>query len=303
MAATNRPTYEAFGLTLRSAFDVPELPAATSVPDQVDVTITEERIPRPLAADSETTFHAVSDREYYLMYDAATVRILDGRSIAVDPAPDVPGEVLRHVLVGPALNHLLDQRGYFVLHASTVSIDGRAVAFVGTSGAGKTTTAMACLVDGHRVLSDDVAAIALRDDGPVVRSGYPSMKLDPDAVETFDPPVEPPERIHPGRDRHFYGLAHDQPSAPVPLERVYLLEDGPSIDIEPLPPDEQVMALVDNTYALGALGADGQAAANFSTCGSVADTTPVTRLRRPRTLDSLPSVVERVRADLGRDAC
>ncbi|NHN63624.1 Hpr(Ser) kinase/phosphatase [Haloarcula quadrata] len=304
MATANTATYEAFGLTVRSAFDVPELPSAETAPDgRADVTITEERIPRPLSAASGSTFHAVTEREYYLLYDAATVRILDGKSIAVDPAPDVPSEVLRHVLVGPALNHLLDQRGYFVLHASTVSIDGRAVAFVGESGVGKTTTAMACLLDGHRILSDDVAAIALDDSGPVVRSGYPSMKLDPEAVEAFDPPVEPPEQVHSGRPRHFYGLRHDQPATPVPLERIYLLEDGETIEVDAVRPDEQVMALVDNTYTLGALEADGQAVSNFTACGEIVDMTEIKRLRRPRTLDMLPDVAARVQSELKSESC
>jgi hypothetical protein len=304
MVTVNTATYEAFGLTVRSAFDVPELPPTETGPDgRADVTITEERLPRPLSADSESTFHAVDEREYYLLYDAATVRILDGDSIAVDPASDVPGEVLRHVLLGPALNHLLDQRGYFVLHASTVSIDGHAVAFVGESGVGKTTTAMGCLLNGHRVLSDDVAAIALTDAGPVVRSGYPSMKLDPEAVEAFDPPVEPPEQVHSGRPRHFYGLRHDQPATPVPLERIYLLEDGESIEVEAVRPDEQVMALVDNTYTLGALDADGRAVSNFSACGEIVDMTDVKRLRRPRELDTIPAVVARIQSDLRSDAC
>ncbi|KAA9397179.1 hypothetical protein Har1130_08530 [Haloarcula sp. CBA1130] len=304
MATANTATYEAFGLTVRSAFDVPELPLAEPEPDgRADITITEERIPCPLSADSSSTFHAVTEREYYLLYDAATVRILDGKSIAVDPASDVPSEVLRHVLVGPALNHLLDQRGYFVLHASTVSIDGRAVAFVGESGVGKTTTAMACLLNGHRVLSDDVAAITLGDSGPVVRSGYPSMKLDPEAVEAFDPPVEPPEQVHGGRPRHFYGLRHDQPATPVPLERIYLLEDGESIAMEPVRPDEQVMALVDNTYTLGALEADGQAVSNFNACGKIVEMTDIRRLRRPRNLDTLPAVAASIQADLDSDSC
>ena len=304
MATANTATYEAFELTVRSAFDVPELPPAETAPDgRADVTITEERIPRPLSAASESTFHAVTEREYYLLYDAATVRIVDGKSIAVDPASNVPSEVLRHVLVGPALNHLLDQRGYFVLHASTVSIDGYAVAFVGESGIGKTTTAMACLLDGHRILSDDVAAIALDDVGPVVRSGYPSMKLDPEAVEAFDPPVEPPQQVHSGRPRHFYGLRHDQPATPVPLERIYLLEDGETIEVDAVRPDEQVMALVNNTYTLGALEADGQAMSNFTTSGEIVDMTDIKRLRRPRTLDMLPDVAARIQSDLKSDSC
>lgn len=304
MAVATTETYEAFGLTVRSEISLPELtPVGRDGVTEPDVTVTERTLTRPPALTPETTFHAAGERDYYLRYDAATVRVRDGTQIAVDPARGVPHEVLRHVVVGPALNHLLHQRGYFVLHASTVAIDGSAVAFVGESGRGKTTTAMACLTEGHRVLSDDVAAIILGDDGPVVRSGYPAVKLSPEAVETFEPPVEPPVRTCEGRPRHFHRLRHDQPTSPVPLARVYLLEDGPDIAVESLPAGERVMSLVDNTYALGALGAEGQARTNVSVCGEIVQTTTVKRLRRPRDLDRLPEVIDRVRADLAGEPC
>ncbi|TQR22082.1 hypothetical protein C9J85_03195 [Haloferax sp. wsp5] len=118
----------------------------------------------------------------------------------------MPSEVLRHVLVGPALNHLLDQRGYRAARQYR-RIDGRAVP-VGSRGS-ENDDCVACLLDGRRSVSDDVAAIALDDAGPVVRSGYPSMKLDPAAVDA-DPPVEPPEQVHSGRPRRLR-TRHDRP--------------------------------------------------------------------------------------------
>lgn len=304
VAVATTETYEAFGLTVRSEIDLPELSTADpGGPTDPDVTVTVRTLTRPPALTSETSFHAAGQRDYYLQYDAATVRVRDGTRIAVDPARGVPHEVLRHVIVGPALNHLLHQRGYFVLHASTVSIDGAAVAFVGESGQGKTTTAMACLTEGHHVLSDDVAAITLDGGTPVVRSGYPAVKLSTEAVETFDPPVEPPVRTCDGRPRHFHRLRHDQPASPVPLAGVYLLEDGPEIEVESLSGGERIMSLVDNTYAIGTLGSDGQAATNVGVCGEIAGATSVKRLRRPRDLDRLPEVIDRVRADIAGERC
>ncbi|WP_424003319.1 hypothetical protein ACOZ4I_04135 [Haloarcula salina] len=304
MAVATTDTYEAFGLTVQSEIDLPELsPADLGGPTDPDVTVTERAVTRPPALTSEKSFHAAGQRDYYLKYDAATVRVRGGTRIAIDPASGAPHEVLRHVIVGPALNHLLHQRGYFVLHASTVAIDGAAVAFVGESGQGKTTTALACLTDGHRVLSDDVAAITLGDDGPVVRSGYPAVKLSTEAVETFDPPVDPPVRTYDGRPRHFHRLRHDQPESPVPLAGVYLLEDGPEIAVESLSGSERVMSLVDNTYAIGTLGFGRQAATNVGVCGEIAGSTSVKRLRRPRELGRLPEVIDRVRADLAGERC
>lgn len=304
VAVATTETYEAFGLTVRSEISLPELPRAeTDGSGVADFTVTERTLTRPSAAAPEAVFHAAGKRDYYLLYDAATVRVRDGHRIAVDPARGAPHEVLRHVVVGPALNHLLHQRGYFVLHASTVAIDGAAVAFVGESGQGKTTTALACLTHGYRVLSDDVAAITLGDDGPVVQSGYPAVKLSREAVETFDPPVEPPDRTCDGRERHFHRLRHDQPTSPVPLAGVYLLEDGPETAFESLSAGEQVMSLVDNTYAIGALGADSQARTNVRVCGEIAEATTVKRLQRPRELDRLPEVIDRVRADITGERC
>ncbi|MEP6652741.1 MAG: PqqD family peptide modification chaperone [Myxococcales bacterium] len=50
---------------------------------------------------------------------------------------------------------LLSLRGHTVLHASAVAIDGRAIAFSGHSGAGKTTTAHALVQAGATLVCED----------------------------------------------------------------------------------------------------------------------------------------------------
>ncbi|MEF8780588.1 MAG: serine/threonine protein kinase [Haloferacaceae archaeon] len=238
------------------------------------------------------------DDDYLLHYENARILVRDGREIVVDPSESEPGEIVRNLVVGPAFNHLLHQRDYFVLHASAVEIDGDAVAFAASSGQGKTTTATAFLKAGYRVLSDDVAAID-RVEEPAVRSGFPSMKLDPDVVERFDLPVDPPERTCEVRDRHFHGLRHDLPASPVPLRRIYLLEDGDREELRPTGPGKRVMELIGNTYT-GTLHEESDyARRNFDRCASLAKAVPVKRLRRRRTIDALPEVVGMVAEDLG----
>lgn len=299
MTATFRESYVAFGLTVSSDLELPELPPAESVDhDEPQVRITRGPVDPPADPGSESMFHRGNADEYYLRYDGADVLIRDGREIVVDPQPDLPHEVMRHLVIGPAFNHLLHQRDLFVIHASSVAIGDRAVAFAGDSGQGKTTTAMAFLLAGHCVLSDDVAAIESTTDGPAIRSGFPSMKLDPTVVERFDVPVDGPTRTCPGRERHFHGLRHEQPEDPTPLEAVYVLEDANRFDISLLPPQEQLMELVRNTYAIGTIEDVDDATSHFRRGSDVLDTVAVKRLCRPRRLDALSGIVDRVTEDL-----
>ena len=302
MAVSTTRRYAAFGLTVDSDVDLPELESTSVSHDgEADVRIVTDSISTPPDAPTDHSIHVASGADHYLVYDYATVRIQDGRRITIDPRADAPHEIVRHVLLGPALNHLLHQREYYVLHASTVAFDDLAVAFVGPSGQGKTTTAMACLAAGHRVLSDDVAAIRLTDDGPVVQGGYGAIKLHPEAAGHFDAPVGEPTRTCSKRDRHFHSLPHDVVTDPIPLAGVYLLEDGPTLELSRLSPSEQVMTLVDNTYTIGTLNSGDTATVNFETCAAVADQTAVKRLRRPREFDALPKVADAVCADIGMD--
>lgn len=293
-------SYSAFGLTVRSGLDLPELPRwEGSVGTEADVTIAVGAVDCPeLATADDGMVERAGRAEYYLRYGLVDVAIREGNEIVIDPAGDVPHEILRHVVLGPAFNHLLHQRGHFVLHASVVEIDGVAVAFLGDSGQGKTTTATAFLLEGYRVLSDDAATVVSGETGPAVRAGYPAIKLGPEVVDRFDVPVGEPQRIGDARERHFYPLPHGQPSAPVPLDRVYVLEDADRLEITRTNPNREIMNLIENTYTAGLLRDDATAISNFDRCSDLASAVAVKRLRRPRDLDELPRLVGRVVDDL-----
>ena len=66
-----------------------------------------------------------------------------GTEIVVDPLPSL----------GMGFGLLLRPRGLVVLHASSVDIDGKAVAFVGNPGRGKSTLALALLEQGHKLVA------------------------------------------------------------------------------------------------------------------------------------------------------
>jgi hypothetical protein len=96
------------------------------------------------------------------------LRYWDGSEFLVDrpgthvwarwPAAIPAGEI-EMCLLGPIIGFVLHLRGTPCLHGSAVAVDGRAVAFLGHSGAGKSTTAAAFVRAGLPALTDDVLAL------------------------------------------------------------------------------------------------------------------------------------------------
>lgn len=68
-------------------------------------------------------------------------------------------------------------RGVPLLHACAIVFDTRAVLVLGASGAGKSTTAAAAVARGAAILTDDMAALTLRDDGVYVEPGARRLRL------------------------------------------------------------------------------------------------------------------------------
>lgn len=88
-------------------------------------------------------------------------------------------------LLGPVFGVLLRLRGVTCLHASAVAFGDRVAAFVGSEGAGKSTTAAALAQRGHPILSDDVVALAERDGSFFVHPACPYLCLWPESVESL----------------------------------------------------------------------------------------------------------------------
>lgn len=111
-------------------------------------------------AEGATFWIAASLDEVWLTYDAPL--------LAADAA---------HFLLEPVLAFVLRRRGSLVLHASAVEIAGRAVAFCGSTGAGKSSAAAACIAAGAALLTDDVLTLTLASGLWVAQRGSDDLRL------------------------------------------------------------------------------------------------------------------------------
>lgn len=178
-------------------------------------------------------------------------------------------------LIPCAMGYLLHQRGQLALHASAVSIDGRGVAFVGASGAGKSTIAAMMMSGGHAVLADDILPVYLAEDGVwVAGTGLPVRLAGGSA------PLIGVERWDEGVKRRIPGPTVGR----VPLARIWVLGWGDALEFRDVPVGQRVATLVGHTYSCRAL-AFGGGERHLGDCGKVANAVVIGTLIRPRGLE------------------
>ena len=149
------------------------------------------------------------DGSWLLRYEGAADFEIDRRTgqIVAHPVAETADGLIPILACGGVLAHLLCGGDRLVLHASAVEIDGRAVAIVGSSGAGKSVTATHLCLAGAVLLTDDTLAVHFRGEGKAtalrVQTGTRSIRLHPAARSRFEDlgPMLEPELTADGRMR------------------------------------------------------------------------------------------------------
>jgi len=163
-----------------------------------------------------------------------------GREILFACEAEADEGAVRLFLLGTALAVLLHQRGNLVLHASAVAVDGGAVAFLGASGQGKSTTAAALHALGYDLVADDLVPVMLsgantlehyaRDRNnadknvarPTVFPGFPQLKLWPEAAAALH--ASQLHELHPHTTKRASRISEGFRDRPLPLRRVFVLD-------------------------------------------------------------------------------
>jgi hypothetical protein len=206
-------------------------------------------------------------------------------------------------LLGMVLALWLERRGLPTLHASAAVVDGRAVAFLGTKGGGKTTAAAALVAAGHPMLADDLLAIWNATDQPRVAAGYPMLRLWPEQADHFVGHHVTLPLVHPAYTKRRvligsqFGRFHGDQA---PLERIYLPQRrrGGEVEIAPVRPRDALLATVRDSFLRDAVHGLGLAGPRLERLAATLLHVPVRTLRYPTGFERLPELVAAVEADL-----
>jgi hypothetical protein len=318
-------SHSLYGLQLASNLPVPGLVAGTgTAPTDVEVYFG----PFPAWLDkslreSDRELHYVSPTKdetgrpsqhlwrvaggvfFHLHYLDETTFVVDrhGARVWAEWPPSLTLEDTATYLLGPVFGFILGLRGVCCLHASVVVVDGWAVALLGSAGAGKSTTAAAFARQGHPVLSDDVAALLVRQGRFFVQPAYPHLRLWPNSVATLYGSPDALPTLTPTWDKcclDLTGKGYHFQDQPTPLAAVYALDDRrdePAAPyVEALSGREAFLRLLGNTYASRLLFPPARPR-EFELLGRLAQSVPLRRVISHADPRHLARLCDAIRAD------
>jgi hypothetical protein len=306
-----RRVYRAFGLVLESACGLPCAVASAAVAPDVVIraaarrTFAEARpLARPPRPRAEVRLHRFANGTMYLGWPGLFEFLVspDGRHIDYRKEARVPLESVSLYLLGQVLSFALLARGVESLHATTVAIDGAAVALLGECGSGKSTLGAALLSRGHRLVSDDLLVLTRRAAKWVAEPGVPRLKLLPEARHLIGPRVRVGPPLVPGARKRIVALGEGQVvRRPLPLRGCYVLAPRRSgcarPRVAPLRPREACVELLRSAFNL-AIRDPARLRRQLAFAARVAMDVPVRRLEYPKALARLPDVRDTLLASL-----
>jgi energy-coupling factor transporter ATP-binding protein EcfA2 len=231
------------------------------------------------------------------------VEDLGARVWARWPPPLTPEDTATYLL-GPVLGFVLRLRGHVCLHASSIVVDGGAVAFTGPSGAGKSTLAAALVALGHQVLTEDVTRLHLEGGRFWVEPGCPVIRLWQSSVQPLFGAPDAMPLLTPNWDKRFQPLSSEAGnfmSERCPLRVVYVMDVRRRFEtttrIRRLSSCEALLELVRNTYSNQLLDTEMRAR-EFALLGELVAKAQVRALQFADDFECLPRVCSDILADV-----
>jgi hypothetical protein len=200
-------------------------------------------------------FRLLGGKYYRFDYADQTQFVVDqsGSELWAEWASPLTLEDTATYLLGPVFGFVMLLRGIVCLHASAIAIGSEAIALLGPTGSGKSTTAAAFAERGYSILAEDVVTLDDRHNQFLVRPGYPCIRLWPSAVKALYGSETHLPRLTPNWDKCYLNLTERFHRESLPLAAIYLFgerhHDPAAPFIETIDRSERLLALVANTYA------------------------------------------------------
>jgi hypothetical protein len=289
--------YKAFGLNIRSDFEISEMQEA--VFEHPDVWITLSEVPREIDNPiREGVRYQLTDNEFLLNIDnVARYYVADGNSIRIEKRNGSTFQEVRLFLLGVVFSALLHQKGMVPFHASALLDDqGRSFLLCGRSGVGKSTLTAGFLKKGYRLLSDDVSVIKPSEGRIWVYPSFPFIKLWKDVMEHVDFSTEGGTRLRDPLEKYGYRVEESFYPEPAPLENVFVLHvhNKEEYKTEQLKGTEKFNALKNQTYRFQFV-TDRNRPVHFTELNKMAQSVAVYRVTRPQAPMEMERLFEVIR--------
>jgi len=239
-------TYKAFGLIIRSEFEIPELLVSDGMPDvEIKIRETPEKLDDTI---SMGVMYQAAKNEFLLkINNIAKYFVTNGNQIYVEPFKKEIDKEIRLFLLGSAFGALFIQQGLLPIHGSTVKFGNSATIFTGLSGAGKSTIAAYFVSQEYKVLADDISVV---NHNCEVVPGFPKMKLWNDILQKLEIKDHTLEQIRPEMKKYQLPVTEKYYKEPLAVKNIIIIntKNSPGFEFEELSGIKKFNAVKNNTY-------------------------------------------------------
>ena len=255
--------------------------------------------------------HQLSDGWTYLRYDELFEFLVAplGDFILYQFLRTVPLESFQTYALGRVFSFALVKMGYEPLHAATIVVNGKAVAFLGASTFGKSSLAACFIAGGYPLLTDDTLRLEERDGSYVAFPGPPRLRLMPKIGRLYlggndEGVVMNPREENAKTPKLVFRLSQAQSFSNVaPLGAIYAVTPPrrvyrkQRIAIGSLSPLQALMNVLSFTHN-DQLSSGDRLSRQFESARRLIESVPMRSLAYPRILASLNEVKDAVLEDL-----
>ena len=253
-----------------SEMDIPPLHAAKGT-GSIPVLIELGAVPKELSGAAVLDRFCQVALNAYLLDVPGVARFLveRGNKVRVQLALDAPMVDVCSFLLGSVFGALCHQNGLLPLHASAVEQGSEVTAFLGESGAGKSTMAACLRKRGHRIAADDICLLQDTADGMRVVPVAGWLKLWRESMDYLGSPPDEENRVFVAEDKYRLYL-EPPPSSPAKLQNVIVLlrakDAQEQARLEPMATVETLAAMMQMTYLAYVAELTGTQARLFQQC-------------------------------------
>jgi hypothetical protein len=210
----------------------------------------------------------------------------------------VDDELIETHLLGLLSSFILERTGRLALHASAVSLQDGAIAFLAFNKGGKTSLAASFVQAGDPLLTDDILAVSTSNGQPVGAPGYPQMRVWPEHAEILIGESDRFPTVLPTVTKRLIPLDAVGPggfcSESRPSRALFVPEREESVsapvEIHSVSRAEAFKIILGNGFIAQIAEASGLIQSRFRSISRVVEQVPMFRLKYPSGVEHLPNV-------------
>jgi hypothetical protein len=305
--------YTTFGTSIVSNVEIPDFLESGPAPGDIEVTVGSlPDLPGAPEIWFESEYRTADGAPLFTIARAGDhhlFRYADGCSFTISSSgSEIHGVSLLGAslsdlftyLTGPILGFAFRLRGIAVLHSSAVTMNGKAVLFLGHPTAGKSTTTAALVLGGARLISDNLVPLFEEGETLLARPGYPRIRLWPDSSELLFGSAEALPPITPGWEKRFFDARELFETDSRPIGAVYVLRwsEEAAVILQPVTGAEALKMLIANSYP-EQFQQPAMRAAELSVFSRLASSVPIVILSRGEKVP-LDELTAAIRGDVAR---